>query len=68
MTHVFDGPKMLVQLNDETRAATKSFNATMEAFSEEVSTRQFNEDGLSQGMPLLWKALDPNVIPYSVSI
>jgi arachidonate 15-lipoxygenase (second type) / 8-lipoxygenase (S-type) len=67
LMHVFDHPKMLAQLNSETRAAAEEFKSTMADFSKEVKARQFDENGLSQGMPFVWQALDPDVIPYSVS-
>ncbi|KAK4446768.1 lipoxygenase [Podospora aff. communis PSN243] len=66
--HMFDDPVMLAKMNPTTRAANLVFMSEMENFSRDVmGNRGFDADGLSQGMPFVWKALDPNVAPYSVS-
>ena len=31
------------------------------------ATRTFDQSGLSQGMPFVWQALDPNVATYSIT-
>lgn len=64
---MFDNATMLRRMNDETRAAASEFRESMQAFSEEVSNRTFDEHGLSQGMPFVWKDLDPNVAPWGVT-
>lgn len=68
LVHMFDDALMLRRMNAATRKANDVFKATMRARSEVVQKRTFDEKGLSQGMPFLWKALDPDVIPWSVSI
>ncbi|ROW13068.1 hypothetical protein VPNG_05958 [Cytospora leucostoma] len=67
LLHMFDDEEMLARMNAETRAAAVAFEGTMQAFSDEVGARSFGPDGLSQGMPFLWQALDPSVVPYSVT-
>lgn len=59
---------MLARMNGATRAAASTFMSEMESFSAEVEARTFDAQGLSQGMPFVWQALDPNVAPYSVTI
>lgn len=68
LVHMVDDAEMLALMNEEVTAAAGVFKSTMEAFSEEVSARTFDAAGLSQGMPFVWKALDPNVAPYSITI
>lgn len=68
LVHMFDDALMLSRTNDATRAANKRFMTVMKARSAVIRNRHFDENGLSQGMPFLWKALDPGVIPWSLSI
>lgn len=65
---MFNNVTFLAGTNAQTRAAAETFKSTMQTFSEQVQARTFDEDGLSQGMPFLWQALDPNVAPYSLTI
>ncbi|EFX01408.1 arachidonate 8-lipoxygenase [Grosmannia clavigera kw1407] len=64
LTHV----SMLALMNEETRAANDVFMMKMKKFSSQLQARGFDENGLSQGMPFIWKALDPNVAPFSITI
>lgn len=68
LINMFNNDTLLALLNDETNTAAATFMSTMQAFSDEVSSRTFDADGLSQGMPFVWQALDPNVAPYSAAI
>lgn len=65
--HMFDGDFFLGKTNSQTRSANDKFKSTMEIFSSIVSSRSFDGNGLSQGMPFIWQALDPNVMPYSIT-
>lgn len=64
---MFDDPVLLAGLNAETAAAAATFQSSMQQFSDEVGARTFDDEGLSQGMPFVWQALDPNVAPYSIT-
>lgn len=66
--HMFNDQSVLDKMNEETRTANTVFMNTMQDFSAQVSARNFDGNGLSQGMPLVWKALDPNVVPYSIVV
>lgn len=68
LINMFDDAVMLSRTNDATRAANDRFMSAMQERSAVVSSRQFDGNGLSQGMPFLWKALDPGVIPWSLTI
>ncbi|KAK0619181.1 lipoxygenase [Immersiella caudata] len=65
--HMFDDPRMLAKMNSATRAANGVFTKEMRDFSRNVESRSFDANGLSQGMPFVWRALDPNVAPYSIA-
>lgn len=40
----------------------------MVAFSQAASSRSFDSAGLCQGMLFVWKALDPNVVSFSMAM
>ena len=65
---MFDDPGMLALMNADTQAAAEVFLESMQGFSAQVQARAFDAQGLAQGMPFLWRALDPNVAPYSLTI
>ena len=67
LLHMFDNPTMLSHMNSQTSQAAATFMSSMEALSAKIGARTFDADGLSQGMPFVWKALDPNVQPYSIT-
>lgn len=66
--HMFDDPIMLNRMNSATQAANEKFKSTMAARSVVVRSREFGPDGLSQGMPFVWQALDPGVATWSLTI
>ena len=68
MVHMFDDEAMLSRMNQATRDANVVFMAALKTRSREIRSRQFDANGLSQGMPFVWKALDPETIPWSLSI
>ncbi|KIW10388.1 hypothetical protein PV08_11350 [Exophiala spinifera] len=67
LMNMFNDPPMLARMNPTTQQAASTFFNSMQAFSGQVSSRRFDAEGLSQGMPFLWQALDPNVAPYSIT-
>lgn len=67
LMHMFDDPSMLSRMNSATQSAATTFLSSMRAFSGQVAARNFDQNGLSQGMPFVWKALDPNVAPFSIT-
>ncbi|KAK6349928.1 hypothetical protein TWF696_006187 [Orbilia brochopaga] len=68
MVHMFDDPVTLGRLNKKTKDANERFMAAMRAQSAVIKARTFDENGLSQGMPFVWQALDPDVMPFSLTI
>ncbi|KAI7083145.1 Lipoxygenase [Hortaea werneckii] len=67
IANMFADDNMLARMNEQTRRAAIEFRSAMQAQSAKVSGRTFDADGLSQGMPFIWRALDPQVAPYSLT-
>jgi arachidonate 15-lipoxygenase (second type) / 8-lipoxygenase (S-type) len=68
LIHMFDDATMLSLMNPPTQQAASTFMSTMQSFSQQVSSRTFDQNGLCQGMPFVWQALDPNVAPFSITV
>ncbi|SMQ52424.1 unnamed protein product [Zymoseptoria tritici ST99CH_1A5] len=68
LVHMFDSDELLARSHPSARVANEDFKSTMYARSEAIKSRKFGPDGLSQGMPFVWKALDPDVIAWNVAI
>ena len=49
------------------RASTR-FRKEMMGISQEISARRFDQNGLAQGMPFIWRSLDPGRIPFFLNI
>ncbi|GAB1736989.1 hypothetical protein NU219Hw_g354t2 [Hortaea werneckii] len=67
IANMFADDNMLARMNEQTRHAASEFRSAMQAQSARVSGRTFDADGLSQGMPFIWAALDPERAPYSLT-
>jgi arachidonate 15-lipoxygenase (second type)/8-lipoxygenase (S-type) len=65
---MFADDAMLKRMNANTRTAAATFKKTMDSFSSTLKARKFDSKGLSQGMPYVWTALDPNVAPFGVTV
>lgn len=68
LIHMFDDAEFLKRTNEMTRAAERLFQAEMTAFSESIRSRTFDDEGLCQGMPFVWKAADPGSIPFYFAV
>ncbi|KAI7263172.1 Lipoxygenase [Hortaea werneckii] len=67
IANMFADANMLARMNEQTRDAATEFRSAMQVQSAKVSGRTFDADGLSQGMPFIWRALDPERAPYSLT-
>lgn len=67
LMYMFEQPLMLHRMNNQTKGAAAEFRRKMAAFSEVVGGRGFDGRGLSQGMPFVWRDLDPAVAPWGVT-
>lgn len=68
LTEMFNDSEMLDRLNEETQEAAGAFKVNLEGLSDEIQGRGFNEDGLAQGMPFIWNALDPRIAPFFLTV
>lgn len=67
LINMFNDIAVLSRMNQATVSAAAVFQDAMVAFSQVVSSRSFDSAGLCQGMPFVWKALDPNVVSFSMA-
>lgn len=65
---MFSDESVLGKLNTQTRGAADSFLANMKELSASIRERGFGSDGLSLGMPFVWKGLDPGSVPFFFAI
>jgi hypothetical protein len=68
LAYAFSDPTLLSVLNTQVAAAASKFLAAMQSFSARVRARAFDMNGLSQGMPFVWKGLDPGTIPFYFAV
>ncbi|KAK7214688.1 hypothetical protein V2G26_002691 [Clonostachys chloroleuca] len=66
--HMFADSDVLSKMDTKVQGAATKFASEMTAFSGKVSSRTFDKDGLSQGMPFVWQALDPNQAGYWLAV
>jgi hypothetical protein len=68
LAHAFDDQEMLAALNEKTRKEADTYMKSMKALSARIRAKCFDKDGLSEGMPFVWKAVDPGTIPYFFAV
>lgn len=68
LLYMFSSDEFLNKCHPEVKEAASLFYNEMKVFSQNVRQRSFDAEGLSQGMPFLWQALDPSRIPYFLSV
>ncbi|KAK7747564.1 hypothetical protein SLS62_009063 [Diatrype stigma] len=69
LRHMFDfDTDVRARLSDGAGKAADAFADAMGDFADVVGARGFDADGLSQGMPFVWTALDPDIASYWITI
>lgn len=68
LQNAFSEDNMLARLNEETKQASQTFLDSMQSLSQEVRSRGFDENGLSMGMPFVYRTLDPGYIPFFCAV
>jgi hypothetical protein len=66
--YMFNQDKLLAGTGPAVAAANQKYINEMGKIGKEISTRKFDKDGLSQGMPFIWRGMDPAVIPFFLSV
>jgi len=64
LDHAFSDATLLNSLNAKTRAAASTFTTHMQQMSASIKARGFDSKGLSNGMPFVYRTLDPGYIPF----
>ena len=65
---MFDNSGFLAGASAVVRQAAGRLQDRMMSISQMIQARSFDDNGLSQGMPFLWKNLDPSRIPFFLSV
>ena len=68
LLHMFDDETLLGRGRDEATFANERFMTEMREISEHINKKSFDKDGLCQGMPFVWKGMDPAQIPFFLSV
>ncbi|KAJ3499393.1 hypothetical protein NLG97_g371 [Lecanicillium saksenae] len=68
LENAFSQGEMLKKLNKPTNEAAAQFLKTLQGLSNKIQARGFDGNGLSQGMPFLYRTLDPNYIPFFCAV
>ena len=68
LVSMFSGDQFLALTCSSVVDAAQKFEAAMLKISDDIRAQTFDEDGLAQGMPFIWRSLDPRRIPYYLSV
>lgn len=68
LVNMFSGIDFLSRTSQAVHSAAEVFMRQMLEISDEIRARKFDADGLAQGMPFIWRSLDPRKIPYYLSV
>lgn len=64
----YNDPTFLSRFNAKVGVAAATYQSAMLAFSAKVRARVFDKNGLCQGMPFIWRGVDPGTIPWFFAI
>ena len=68
LVHAFSDAGFLGKLAPRIAAAAAVFKAEMEGISRGIRARGFDAEGLSQGMPFVYRSLDPGTVPFFLAV
>ncbi len=68
LQNAFSQDEKLKKLNKATNDAAARFLRTLQDLSNKIQARNFDENGLSDGMPFVYRTLDPNYIPFFCAV
>ncbi|MCJ1388168.1 hypothetical protein MMC18_001013 [Xylographa bjoerkii] len=68
LVHMFSSSKFLAGGCSAVAHAARYFQAEMLEISKRIQHKTFDHSGLAQGMPFIWRSLDPSKIPFFLSV
>jgi hypothetical protein len=68
LLYMFNSENLLAGTAKAVAAANERFMKEMGHISQDIRSRKFDDEGLSQGMPFVWTGMDPGVIPFYLSV
>ena len=68
LEYAFSNGTMLERLDAGTNAAAATFLSSMKNLSSTIRSRTFDSNGLSTGMPFIYRTLDPGYIPFFCAV
>ncbi|KAH8096629.1 lipoxygenase [Cristinia sonorae] len=68
MINAYVDDPLLARLNGPTKKAAQTFFKSMKGLSNKIRARTFDKKGLSNGVPFVYRALDPDFIPFICAV
>ena len=68
LVHMFSSSKFLAGGCSAVAHAARLFQAEMLEVSRQIQSKAFDHNGLAQGMPFIWRSLDPSKIAFFLSV
>ncbi|CAI6332244.1 unnamed protein product [Periconia digitata] len=69
LVNQWSGKQFLAATSDSVREAAAKFKRTMESISDHIRAQVFDDNGFGpQGMPFIWRSIDPRKIPYYLCV
>ena len=65
---IFERSGFLAGASGKVKEAAAQLQFQLKAISDDIQTRGFDEKGLAQGMPFIWRNLDPRKVPFFLAI
>lgn len=66
--YMFAGEEFLAHTENTVKEAAKRFKREIGRISDVIRGQEFDVKGLAQGMPFIWRSLDPRRIPYYLAV
>ncbi|KAF2680562.1 Lipoxygenase [Lentithecium fluviatile CBS 122367] len=68
LAHAFGDQETLARMHEQTRKEAGAFMTRVKALSAKIRAKSFNKNGLSEGVPYIWRAVNPGTIPYFFAV
>ncbi|KAH0539059.1 hypothetical protein FGG08_004405 [Glutinoglossum americanum] len=68
LVNMFSDDGFLHGQPNEVQKAAEEFKGKMEEISKIIRGREFDQEGKAQGIPFIWRGMDPSSVPYYLSV